>query len=1266
MFFSSQPIEGEKGGITQSKRSFSKKRFVLALVSSTLCLAIVCTSVIFFTRPRPARAETPNQRPVLGINLTEPDFDSFTDAMKVSAPWQGSSGNAPVDANGWPTTDASVLVWAAHNNVDGTYLLSFNGQATLSHPGTNVQISNQQYNASTNTTTASIVIAPGDAYNFTLVFSDTHRTASSPTNTGVTNVQMFKPVSEGSTTSYDASTIFTPYVAQAVAPYAYIRIMFGTNWNKSVNWSDRTKVSDSSQYKVLPGENSYEGNQMAFEYMIKIANDNNKDLYVLVPDRANNDYITKMAQLFLYGSDGVNPYTSPQANPVWAPLKSNLKLYVEYTNEAWNFSFDQAHDLYDGPIGAQQEVANNPNSPLIFDGNTNGNVLWYRNYANRSLNVSRIYRSVFGDSAMMTRVRPLLYWQYNNLNSSAEVELQFLNDYYNNADGIQHVANPQPISYYFWGGGGAVYYNSNNDGATSVDALFASGIPQAGYQNILNNESEWARQYGLHFMAYEGSWGISGTVGDQARIDPRAKQTLIDSFNAFAAAGGENYTAGTFGQWDDIKTASSFPLVQAAAVINGSGFTPAAITQGIAVSDTNPTVIDGPHYSMSRAGLSGATTNLGSELGYTLRVSSSNSYQIAVNVGNSASGGKIGVYVDSVLLSTITVPNTGAGSSQSVVAGSTTLSPGLHGVLLRGAAQPGGGNAGTIYALIVQPGTGTPASVPPQGALPAGWQTQDVGPVGQSGYASYTNNTFSVTGSGFDITGATDAFRYVYQQVSGDTTIVARVTWAGDSNSYAKAGVMIRSSLNSNAANAMVYYSPVGDTTFEERTTDGGDTVHPTPQSRALPSWVKLVRTGNTITGFISPDGTNWTQVGSDTFNFPGTVYVGLVVCSHESSVLMTSDMDNVSLNGNAVPVTPTVTPTSTPTPNSGIAINAGGAAAGSFVADTGFSGGNSYTTNAAIDTSGVTGAAPQAVYQTERYGNFTYTLPNLSAGASYTVRLHFAELYWSSAGQRVFNVSINGTQALSNFDIVAAAGAANKAVIQTFTTNASGNGQIVLQFSTVTDNAKVDGIEIVAGGSGSALFSTGFEGSDPPPTWTDSVDNAGYPAGGSSNVAGICCGLTGPEASLRTERAHGGTTALMYSGSDISTSNSYAYVRIFDLSSKNITVSSGTTLEYWIFPQSSASVNLVSGSNSTCVAIDLIFSNGSNLRDSGAVDQNGNAAHPNSQCNKLTLDTWNHVVINLGAHSNGLTIVRLDLGYDQPANTGGYRGYVDDISIHN
>ncbi|HPD31137.1 MAG TPA: malectin domain-containing carbohydrate-binding protein [Phycisphaerae bacterium] len=169
------------------------------------------------------------------------------------------------------------------------------------------------------------------------------------------------------------------------------------------------------------------------------------------------------------------------------------------------------------------------------------------------------------------------------------------------------------------------------------------------------------------------------------------------------------------------------------------------------------------------------------------------------------------------------------------------------------------------------------------------------------------------------------------------------------------------------------------------------------------------------------------------------------------------SAVNNVGESANSNESTITVT--------GGYAANSGGSSAGRFAADTCYDGGYTYMTSASVDTTGATDPAPQAVYQSERWASpsFTYTFPNLVAGAEYTVRLHFAEIYFTSAGKRRFNVSINGAQVLTNFDIIGTAGAANKAVVHTFTTNANPSGQVIIQYSAGSaDNPKAGGIEII------------------------------------------------------------------------------------------------------------------------------------------------------------------------------------------------------------
>ena len=120
------------------------------------------------------------------------------------------------------------------------------------------------------------------------------------------------------------------------------------------------------------------------------------------------------------------------------------------------------------------------------------------------------------------------------------------------------------------------------------------------------------------------------------------------------------------------------------------------------------------------------------------------------------------------------------------------------------------------------------------------------------------------------------------------------------------------------------------------------------------------------------------------------------------------------------------------------------------FLADADFAGGGTINHANTIDLSGVTNPAPMAVYQTARTGNFSYTISGFAAGSSHTLRLHFAETFFSAAGSRTFNVSINGTQVLTKFDIFAAAGAKNKAVIKQVTAVASSTGNYVIVFSSV------------------------------------------------------------------------------------------------------------------------------------------------------------------------------------------------------------------------
>jgi len=181
-------------------------------------------------------------------------------------------------------------------------------------------------------------------------------------------------------------------------------------------------------------------------------------------------------------------------------------------------------------------------------------------------------------------------------------------------------------------------------------------------------------------------------------------------------------------------------------------------------------------------------------------------------------------------------------------------------------------------------------------SLPQGWTDSHVGSVGAPGDASYSSGTFTLQGSGDDVWRTADAFNYVYQPLSGDGTIVARVATISDEANWVKAGVMIRSSLSASSAQAFMLVSHAKGVAFQRRVSDDNISISTAGSLSTAPRWVKLVRTGNSITGYESADGSSWTVVGSDSFTMPENVLVGLAVSSHIAATLSTAAFDNVAV----------------------------------------------------------------------------------------------------------------------------------------------------------------------------------------------------------------------------------------------------------------------------------------------------------------------------------------------------------------------------------
>lgn len=174
------------------------------------------------------------------------------------------------------------------------------------------------------------------------------------------------------------------------------------------------------------------------------------------------------------------------------------------------------------------------------------------------------------------------------------------------------------------------------------------------------------------------------------------------------------------------------------------------------------------------------------------------------------------------------------------------------------------------------------------------WTDADIGTVGAAGGSSSANGAISVTGSGADIWGAADAFHYLYRPMNGDGTITARVTGVGNTNAWAKAGVMIRETLAANSRHASTFLTPANGVSFQRRTTTGGTSASTSGGAATAPTWVRLVRAGSTFSSYRSSDGVNWTLIGTSTITMASSVYVGLAVTSHSAGVLNTSTFENV------------------------------------------------------------------------------------------------------------------------------------------------------------------------------------------------------------------------------------------------------------------------------------------------------------------------------------------------------------------------------------
>ncbi len=630
-----------------------------------------------YSLPSPLDASQ-SQKNLMGMNVDfAGDYSGtrmFADAIKQSRPWQkmGSDQPANLDANGWPLEDAHLAVWHGISRMNGTYRLSFEGQAEVKIECCAGSIRNKTYRATTNTTTADLIYPATDGVGLFLAFQNTQRNPASKIGSGIANAKLMRPIAEGSTEAYPPSTVFTNPFKLALKRFRVLRFMdfLASNGNIQEHWPERLLPTWSSMAQTATGY-GWQGRGAAYEYAIDLCNEISADCWLNVPVKADDDYVRQLATL------------------VKARLNPKLNVYIEYSNELWNTdpAFRQSamnQDL------AKAEVAVG-NSPLNFDGDTN-EIYWsWRRVAKRSAEISLIFRKIFGDAAMMQRVRPLLMTQLGYADGPLLQAIHLMQGYYNNP--VQ-VSTPKPVRHYFYGLGGSGYYNPKNP--TSPEAVFADVTNQAEWVKALQKDTDYAAAFGLKRIAYEGGPSLeNGNITDATRPSyrdtPQIKEAMVQAHDLWSANGGDLLSyftitgESTWGFvpdiWDAANPLKNFKL-QAIDVLNARPR--AKPTYGVLL----PATLEASQFNIPPSWLDDRHPERlkpGQWFSYTTRAKAAQIFNLTLKAGSAEANSKVELWIDGTLLETLDVHNTG---SLSNVADTQTLAikmgEGIHSILIRG------------------------------------------------------------------------------------------------------------------------------------------------------------------------------------------------------------------------------------------------------------------------------------------------------------------------------------------------------------------------------------------------------------------------------------------------------------------------------------------------------------------------------------------------------------------------------------------------------
>jgi N-acetylneuraminic acid mutarotase len=178
------------------------------------------------------------------------------------------------------------------------------------------------------------------------------------------------------------------------------------------------------------------------------------------------------------------------------------------------------------------------------------------------------------------------------------------------------------------------------------------------------------------------------------------------------------------------------------------------------------------------------------------------------------------------------------------------------------------------------------------------WTDLDIGSPAIPGGATVnaSNGAVTVHGGGADIWNQSDQFNFDYQTLTGNGTVITKVTAETNTNSWAKAGIMLRENVASDSRFVLLALAPSGKVALQARTA-----THTTPPvsdviNGTLNVWLKLTRAGSLFTGYSSTDDKTWTTVGSTTITMVNNIFAGLAVTAHDNTKSCTATFSNFAI----------------------------------------------------------------------------------------------------------------------------------------------------------------------------------------------------------------------------------------------------------------------------------------------------------------------------------------------------------------------------------